>query len=156
MFKQRVQAQRQHEAATPGDQRHGGEGCLVEPKAPSTPTSPCCEAAEVEEEEEPLESVLARVPRDPEGQPTSIGSIRHALGDCRPCAYSGSSHRPCINSVRCLFCHLQHTPKRRIRLCRRKRLEMRAAVEAIVAGAGVDGLVRPPRYVPVSWRRTSS
>merc|ERR1740122_837233 len=103
------------------------------------------------EDDEPLESIIARVPRDEEGRPTSIGSLRHSLGDCRPCAYSGSVQRPCLNSVRCGFCHLPHSPKRRIRLCRRKRMEMRAAVEAAVAGAGAEGVTRPPRHVPISW-----
>lgn len=101
--------------------------------------------------QEPLEELLLRVPRDEEGNPTSLGSLRHGLGDCRPCAYFGSAQRPCLNGVRCQFCHLPHSPKRRIRLCRRKRLEMRAAVEAVVAGAGEEGVTAPPRFVPISW-----
>lgn len=102
-------------------------------------------------EDEPIESVLARIPYDELGRPTSIGSLSHALGECRPCAFLGSEQRPCQNGARCPFCHLPHPAKRRIRLCRRKRLEMRASVAAAVAEAGSDGIRPPPRYLPISW-----
>lgn len=102
-------------------------------------------------DDEPMESVLARVPYDEAGEPTSIGSLAHALGECRPCAFLGSEQRPCQNGARCPFCHLPHPTKRRIRLCRRKRLEMRAAVASAVAGAGTEGINPPPRYLPISW-----
>jgi len=102
-------------------------------------------------EDEPIESVLARVPYDELGRPTSLGSLAHALGECRPCAFLGSEQRPCQNGVRCPFCHLPHPAKRRIRLCRRKRLEMRASVNAAVAEAGSEGIRPPPRYLPISW-----
>jgi len=102
-------------------------------------------------EDEPIESVLARVPYDELGRPTSLGSLGHALGECRPCAFLGSEQRPCQNGARCPFCHLPHPAKRRIRLCRRKRLEMRASVAAAVAEAGSEGICPPPRYLPISW-----
>lgn len=102
-------------------------------------------------EDEPIESVLARVPYDELGNPTSLGSLGHALGECRPCAFLGSEQRPCQNGARCPFCHLPHPAKRRIRLCRRKRLEMRASVAAAVAEAGSEGIRPPPRYLPISW-----
>jgi len=102
-------------------------------------------------EEEPLESVLARVPLDEAGRPTSLGSELHAVSECRPCAFLGSDQRPCQNGVRCMFCHFPHPAKRRIRLCRRKRLEMRAAVAALVAGAGSEGIAPAPRHVPIAW-----
>lgn len=102
-------------------------------------------------EEEPLESVLARVPLDEAGRPTSLGSELHAVNECRPCAFLGSDQRPCQNGVRCMFCHFPHAAKRRIRLCRRKRLEMRAAVAALVAGAGTEGIAPAPRHVPIAW-----
>lgn len=102
--------------------------------------------------EEPLEAVLARVPRDEAGEPLSLGSSGHSFGDCRPCVYFASEQNPCTNGVRCLFCHCAHSPRRRIRLCRRKRLEMRASVAAVVADAGVEGVASPPRYVPISWK----
>merc|ERR1719215_1999369 len=100
---------------------------------------------------EPLESLLARVPRDKDGQPLSIGSLRHADGDCRPCAYFGNAQRPCLNGIRCTFCHFSHSPKRRVQLCRRKRIEMRTAVANAVAEAGPEGLAPPPKYVPIAW-----
>jgi len=108
------------------------------------------------ESQEPLESILARVPRDQDGQPLSLGSVRHALGDCRPCAYFANRHRPCENGVRCSFCHFQHAPKRRLRLCRRKRLEMREIVASVVASAGERGVPPPPKYVPISWSTRSA
>lgn len=101
--------------------------------------------------DEPIESVLARIPYDEEGRPTSLGTLGHAVGHCRPCAFLGSEQRPCQNGARCPFCHLPHPTKRRIRVGRRKRLEMRAAVAAAVAEAGNDGIDPPPRYLPISW-----
>lgn len=80
----------------------------------------------------------------------SIGSRKHASGDCRPCAYIGSKQRPCLNGVDCLFCHIPHTAKRRIRLCRRKRLEMRDSVSSAVVDAGIEGVNPAPRYVPIA------
>lgn len=100
---------------------------------------------------ETLESVLSRVPRDEDGGPLSLGSLRHAFGDCRPCAYHASRHKPCVNGVRCSFCHLQHPPKRRSRLCRRKRLGMREIVASVIAGAGAQGVPPAPKYVPICW-----
>lgn len=112
-----------------------------------------------QDEEEPLEAVLARVPRDEDDRPTSLGSERHWLGDCRPCAYAATTQRPrsavCVNGVRCPFCHFPHAAKRRTRLCRRKRIEMRAVVQAAVAGAGKEGVAPPPRYVPIAIPRSS-
>lgn len=103
------------------------------------------------EDEEPIESVLARVPRDAEGRPLSLGSSRHEFGDCRPCAYFANRHRPCANGARCTFCHFPHPPKRRNRLSRRRRLEMKEIVSAMVSEAGEQGVRPPPKYVPISW-----
>lgn len=100
---------------------------------------------------ESLEALIGRLPRDEEGRPTSVGSVGHVVGTCRPCAFLTSEQRPCQNGVRCLFCHFPHAPKRRVRLCRRKRLEMGAAVAAAVAAAGGGGIAPPPRYIPISW-----
>mmetsp|Transcript_98409 Transcript_98409/g.317272 ORF Transcript_98409/g.317272 Transcript_98409/m.317272 type:complete len:233 (-) Transcript_98409:345-1043(-) len=148
MFKQRSSQHKEVDGAPP---EHGTRDEVPGPTPMTRTASAALLSSDVGDAEEPLESVFARVPRDDDGRPTSIGSLRHALGDCRPCAYIGSSQRPCLNNVRCLFCHLPHSPKRRVRLCRRKRLEMRAAVEAAIANAGAEGLSRPPRYVPISW-----
>ncbi|CAJ1358511.1 unnamed protein product [Effrenium voratum] len=76
----------------------------------------------------PLEAeILEEIPLDEEGQLTSIGSVLHGSGECRPCAFLGSERRPCSNGAACLFCHLPHDPRRKVRLGRRKRLVPRSA-----------------------------
>jgi len=83
----------------------------------------------------------------------SIGSRKHASGECRPCAYIGSKQRPCLSGVDCLFCHIPHAARIRTArkgLCRRKRLEMRDSVSSAVVDAGTEGVTPAPRHVPIA------
>ncbi|CAJ1393608.1 unnamed protein product [Effrenium voratum] len=98
----------------------------------------------------PLEAeILEEIPLDEEGQLTSIGSVLHGSGECRPCAFLGSERRPCSNGAACLFCHLPHDPRRKVRLGRRKRREMRSGAEAALAAANGD-IAPAPRYIPIA------
>jgi len=127
----------------------------VNPKA-SFAEAPSVASDEEAVSEEHLDVLLAQVPHDESGRPLSMGSLLHSTGDCRPCAFLASQQRPCANGIRCLFCHFPHAPKRRIRLCRRKRIEMRAAVDAAVSGAGEQGIAPPPRFLPIAWSVASA
>jgi len=62
------------------------------------------------------EELLGMVPQDPAGpfqekgtagETTSIGSVLHASGQCRSCAYFVAT-QPCAQGMRCGFCHLSH------------------------------------------------
>lgn len=74
---------------------------------------------------EGLESLLQRVPQDESGNATSIGSILHEQGTCKPCVFAHSERKECQNGVQCVFCHFSHPPKRRLRFCKKRRMEMR-------------------------------
>lgn len=96
---------------------------------------------------EELEALVRKVPRDDKGSLTSIGSLGHVEGNCKPCVFAHHAQRPCANGVRCQFCHFPHPPKRRLRLCKRKRLELRRALEQ----ASFGDICQPPVHVPVCW-----
>eukprot|EP00931_Biecheleriopsis_adriatica_P096922 TRINITY_DN70659_c0_g1_i1.p1 TRINITY_DN70659_c0_g1~~TRINITY_DN70659_c0_g1_i1.p1 ORF type:complete len:245 (-),score=45.00 TRINITY_DN70659_c0_g1_i1:35-769(-) len=63
-----------------------------------------------DEEQEQLESsclyILDSIPRDEEGRLTSLGSVHHASGTCRPCVYWAQGN--CMRSVSCYSCHFSH------------------------------------------------
>eukprot|EP00930_Biecheleria_cincta_P083006 TRINITY_DN72649_c0_g1_i1.p1 TRINITY_DN72649_c0_g1~~TRINITY_DN72649_c0_g1_i1.p1 ORF type:complete len:272 (-),score=32.65 TRINITY_DN72649_c0_g1_i1:249-1064(-) len=52
------------------------------------------------------EGVLGQIPRNDEGEITSIGSLKHSLGTCTPCIFWFRGN--CRNSLSCMFCHLRH------------------------------------------------
>jgi hypothetical protein len=60
------------------------------------------------------------VPRDAHGMPTSIGSIGHMQGMCKPCVFANHATKVCMNGVACPFCHFEHPPKQKRRLCRQR------------------------------------
>nr|PVC53987.1 hypothetical protein MACL_00003394 [Theileria orientalis] len=55
------------------------------------------------------------IPLDDNGKLTSIGSVRHLIGDCKPCAFNRHHTKTCMNGIRCNFCHFDHTAKRKTR-----------------------------------------
>ncbi|CEL92468.1 unnamed protein product [Vitrella brassicaformis CCMP3155] len=86
----------------------------------STPTSSCAFVGEITEE------IKAMIPRDEDGNLTSIGSIEHAKdpSKCQPCLFH---HRQgCTNGLACRFCHFPHTPRKKSRASKRKRLRQKA------------------------------
>jgi len=52
--------------------------------------------------------LMTKVPLTKAGNPSSMGSVLHSTGKCRPCRNMFSSHG-CPDGVRCLFCHQEHT-----------------------------------------------
>lgn len=69
-----------------------------------------------------LSALLWRnVPRDEHGALTSIGSIGHAEGACKPCLFAHHPSKVCVNGAACKFCHFEHPPKRRLRMLRQRR-----------------------------------
>jgi len=76
-------------------------------------------------EREGLDALKKRVPHDEHGNLSSVGSIPHATGACRPCVFANSERKACQNGLECLFCHLPHTPKKRMRFCKKKRMEIK-------------------------------
>lgn len=105
----------------------------------STPKSAVNSVAEYDEEDdddntngiqlllaqEGIEALLERVPAREDGSLTSVGSIVHEDGTCKPCVFAHSERKKCQNGIRCVFCHFAHPPKRRMRFCKKKRLELR-------------------------------
>jgi hypothetical protein len=70
--------------------------------------------------------ISAKIPRDADGALTSIGSVGHAAGECRPCVFANSGKgKVCENGVSCLFCHFWHEPKKRTRISKKRRQEKR-------------------------------
>eukprot|EP00747_Dinoflagellata_sp_TGD_P217849 gnl/TRDRNA2_/TRDRNA2_90194_c0_seq3.p1 gnl/TRDRNA2_/TRDRNA2_90194_c0~~gnl/TRDRNA2_/TRDRNA2_90194_c0_seq3.p1 ORF type:complete len:152 (-),score=31.79 gnl/TRDRNA2_/TRDRNA2_90194_c0_seq3:113-568(-) len=57
--------------------------------------------------EEELKALNERVPKDEDGRLTSLGSMQHASGGCRPCVFF-SSKVGCANAQTCNFCHFKH------------------------------------------------
>merc|ERR1712129_48729 len=47
------------------------------------------------------------LPKGPTGEVTSMGSVLHASGRCRPCRYIVAA-KPCSMGMRCSYCHLPH------------------------------------------------
>lgn len=88
-------------------------------------TAPYTSSIEALLEKESLEDLMQRIPRSSDGTLMTIGSIPHEDGACKPCVFAHSDRKICQNGVQCLFCHFPHAPKRRLRFCKKKRLEIR-------------------------------
>jgi hypothetical protein len=76
-------------------------------------------------ETETVEDLIQRVPQAKDGTLMTIGSIPHDDGACKPCVFANSDRKVCQNGVKCTFCHFPHPPKRRLRFCKKKRMEIR-------------------------------
>lgn len=72
---------------------------------------------------------LAKVPKNKDGQFTSIGSIEHDTGTCKQCLfwYRGS----CAKGVMCTYCHIAHKGEKakRIRPGKKAREHLRSKQE---------------------------
>jgi len=88
------------------------------PSSPRTPESGLSE-----------DELMRLVPRDEQGKMLSIGSVGHEEGTCKPCVFAYNENKPCGNGLRCSFCHYQHPPKKRVRLCKKKRMELKRQQE---------------------------
>lgn len=65
----------------------------------------------------PYDQLASMLPKDEEGNPTSIGSLNHGIGVCGPCVYM-TRNRGCRMGVNCSFCHLPHEGVVRHSKCR--------------------------------------
>mmetsp|Transcript_87938 Transcript_87938/g.283951 ORF Transcript_87938/g.283951 Transcript_87938/m.283951 type:complete len:285 (+) Transcript_87938:60-914(+) len=93
--------------------------------ARATPTS------NASSDEAQLEELRSMVPLDAEGKPTSIGTMKHEAGLCKPCVFF-PSEIGCSNGITCLFCHITHARAQR-RLCKNKRERYKKLIESQVA-----------------------
>lgn len=100
---------------------------------------------------EDREELFLKVPRDETGKLMTIGSLAHQDGTCKPCVFAHNEAKPCGNGWQCKFCHFLHPPKKRIRLCKKKRMELQRLqeeqekmfvdqVEEVLSGGGPPGL----------------
>lgn len=78
-------------------------------------------------------ALLDIIPKDPNGQLLSVGSIHHHIGFCRACLFLTHPVKQCRNGVQCLFCHFPHTPKPRSKLSKRKRLQRKRQLQAALS-----------------------
>ncbi|CAJ1333820.1 unnamed protein product [Effrenium voratum] len=60
----------------------------------------------------------------------SKGSAGHAKGTCRPCHYF-HSRTGCANGDQCMFCHLKHPKRSRVRIPKQYRQQCRALAQLV-------------------------
>jgi len=71
--------------------------------------------------------MLQRIPVDHEGRLTSVGTLKHADGQCKPCLFWFEGK--CKRSVLCSYCHVVHRGQTRKRIRPSKRYREKMAVE---------------------------
>lgn len=105
--------------------------------------------------------LLKKLPRDEMGNPLSLGSVGHEEGSCKPCVFAHNEAKPCQNGIRCGFCHYSHPPKKRLRLCKKKRMELKkhqeeqqraAATQEAVEAEAPGGLLDAPPWACLQIR----
>lgn len=69
---------------------------------------------------EELHMLRGQVPVDEDGKATSIGSVDHHTGRCKPCLFV-HTNIGCQKSHACQFCHFVHKRKNKSRPCKGKR-----------------------------------
>lgn len=67
-----------------------------------------------------LSALLPHVPLGENGELTSVFSIKHAGGSCKPCTFF-YTRVGCEKHIRCQFCHIPHRSKDRRRQGKKKR-----------------------------------
>lgn len=92
------------------------------------------------------EEEISTIPHDEEGRLTSIGSVGHATGLCRPCAFSNNPKKQgCINGIHCAFCHFKHPKKKKPpRPPKQQRLLKKLAAAQAAADPQPNGVPPPP------------
>lgn len=85
-----------------------------------------------------LAELLPQVPLDEQGQQSSIGSIGHGAGSCRPCVFT-SCKIGCQTGLLCEFCHLPHRRKGKSRPCKGKRDRHKKLIERMSETVSRDG-----------------
>jgi hypothetical protein len=90
--------------------------------------------------DEVVNQLRDRIPRDQNGNFTSIGSIYHACNQCKPCVFAHNAEKACANGIACEFCHFYHEPRKRTRASKKKRIERKTKALELERGlaAGSD------------------
>lgn len=70
--------------------------------------------------EEDLAAMYSKIPVDEFGRLTSIGSMTHISGECKPCLFVHTVGG-CQGGLLCEFCHFSHKRKAKPRPCKGKR-----------------------------------
>lgn len=86
-----------------------------------------------------MRAVYEQIPLNEAGEPSSIGSIAHTAGTCRPCLFFFQA--TCTKGVDCTYCHLRHhgMKKKRIRMSKKVR-EMQAMMAVMAIDPHSRGL----------------
>lgn len=93
---------------------------------------------------EKLAEITARVRRNEDGEPTSLGSEGHDA-NCKVCLFVFSP-AGCENGVLCTFCHFNHKRAHRPRPCKGKRNRFKKLVARVEQLRGGDALEQPPAH----------
>eukprot|EP00931_Biecheleriopsis_adriatica_P046095 TRINITY_DN26451_c0_g1_i1.p1 TRINITY_DN26451_c0_g1~~TRINITY_DN26451_c0_g1_i1.p1 ORF type:complete len:290 (-),score=48.83 TRINITY_DN26451_c0_g1_i1:43-912(-) len=107
------------------------EGCLVDELQRETGL-PLEDVLQLERE-----GVLSRIPRNDEGEITSVGSLLHGDGNCFPCVFWFRGE--CQKSLKCDYCHFRH-PGQKVKRFKpnKKTREMLRALRHDDEGAQAD------------------
>lgn len=73
------------------------------------------------------EAQLHSIPLDAAGRQTSLGSVAHVAGECKPCLFINTK-MGCQNGTNCQFCHFPHKRQNKLRPCKGKRDRYRQLV----------------------------
>lgn len=113
---------------TPGSTTTGGES-----SGEDSESSPRSGGSRKEAEEPELseEELIRLVPRGADGRLLSIGSLGHDEEgtNCKPCVFAYNEKKKCENGLKCPFCHYPHSPKKRVRLGKSKRMQLKMQQE---------------------------
>lgn len=120
-----------------------GELLPASPPSVASPHSPDSRAEDTNDETEERVVVPALLPRLELSAKEfallpSIGSVRHEEGSCKPCVFAHNDKKACENGKQCPFCHFPHAPKKRVRLCKKKRMEMKRLQQEDQQNAGSE------------------
>jgi len=81
--------------------------------------------------------LLTEVPRRSTGELTSMGSIRHSHGDCKPCSHWVKDR--CQHSICCHYCHFMHEGQKPKRFRPSKQARERNHRKAQARAERIDG-----------------
>jgi hypothetical protein len=84
-----------------------------------------------------LSALIPHIPLGENGELTSVGSIKHVEGSCKPCAFV-YTRVGCKKNIRCEFCHILHRRKDRRRLGRQKRERYRDLISRVAGNPEAD------------------
>mmetsp|Transcript_9685 Transcript_9685/g.30139 ORF Transcript_9685/g.30139 Transcript_9685/m.30139 type:complete len:316 (-) Transcript_9685:51-998(-) len=93
------------------------------------------------------QGLLRQIPRNAEGEMTSVGSVLHATGECSPCVFWFKNS--CSKSIKCSYCHFMHRGQKnkRIRPSKQTRMQMKGRErECLDAHGGATAGNEDPCY----------